>query len=151
MKDLVSERIVLLAKAQECMVEITEKMDQWEDSQMVLEKSAFDCLNVSDKVLNLSNEGNLLVEELQECCRTMIKNPDKVIDKQKIAEVISEIHGIFNNITETSASVNEVAHKIEGVVAVQRDIEESIKAASVHVSGSIDEALACAEMMLAEL
>ena len=150
MKDLISERLILLATAQESMMEMTDRMDQWGNSQLSLEKSAFDCLNISDKVLNLSKEGNLLVKKLQECCLAMMNNPNENTYKQNMKDVLAELHGVFSNITETSAYVNEISHQIEGEVAVQKEMEVVIKNTFNHVSESIDSALACAELMLAE-
>lgn len=149
MKNMIEDRLILLAQAQECMADVADQMAKWDKSQLAMEKSAFTSLNVSDKILNWSREGSLLVGRLLECCRSIMTNPSPEENK-KMEVVLEEIHQVFLRISQASANVNEISHKIEGEAAVQKEIEEGIKASLVMVGESLDSAIACAEMVLAE-
>ncbi len=147
MKDMINERLILLATAQESMTDVTE---QWDGSQLIVEKSTFETMNVSDKILNLSKEGNCLIKRIQECYHGNLvgANPDEA---KKIAVLLKEVQGLFHNILENAAASNEISHNLEREVASQRDIKDDIKTAVGQISVSIDSAVACAEFMLAEL
>lgn len=150
MKDLISERLILLATAQESMMDVSEMMSQWDSSQLLTEKNAFDSMNVSDAVLNMSKEGERLVGLLEECCSEIAvgASAEKYL---KMTALLEEIWNLFHSITEASAKVNDISHKIEGEVAYQKEIEENIKNHLNSVGESLNSALACAEMMMAEL
>lgn len=150
MKDMINERLILLATAQESMMDVTEMMSQWDNSQLLTEKSAFDSMNVSDAVLNMSKEGGRLVGLLEECCSEIAvgTSAEKYL---KMTALLEEIRNLFHNITEASASVNDISHKIEGEVAHQKEIEENIKNHLNSVGESLDSAVACAELMMAEM
>lgn len=150
MKDMINERLILLATAQESMNDVADMMSQLDSSQLMTEKIAFDSVNVSDKVLNMSKEGSRLVELLQDCCSeaSVGTTADKYL---KMTAMLSEIRNLFQNITEASAQANDISHKIEGEVANQKEIEEHIKCQLGQIVDSIDSAVACAEFMLAEL
>jgi hypothetical protein len=47
---MTSERLLLLATAQEYMTDVADKMDKWDNSQLTVEKSAFEAMNVSDHI-----------------------------------------------------------------------------------------------------
>jgi methyl-accepting chemotaxis protein len=125
-------------------------MELWDQSQLAMEKSAFEGLNISDRVLNMSKEGTYLTDKLQEYykkCSCGLK-PD---DKRKIQLILNEIECIFHGIKAASAEVNEISHTIEGETAHQKEIKEDIQKSLHEVRESIDSAVACAELMLAEL
>ncbi|MDD3172280.1 MAG: hypothetical protein PHF63_01200 [Herbinix sp.] len=150
MKKTINDRLILLATAQECMADVADKMVQWDKSQLIMEKSAFDSMNVSDEVLRLSKEGSVLVDRLIESCQAMLENPNAV-EHQKMSVVLEEIYKVFYNISVASTNVSMISHKIEKEAAAQKDIEEELKEVLVGVSESIDSAVACAELILAEI
>lgn len=149
MKDIMKDRLIQLATAQEFMADVADKMTRWDKSQLVMEKSAFESLNYSDEVLNLSKEGSSLVARLLECCQAVVKSPG-VIEQKKMTSVLEEIHDMFNKINEASSNINEIAHKIEGEAAIQKEIEEDIKISLIEVGESVDAAAACAEFIMAD-
>lgn len=150
MKDMLNERLILLATAQESMLDVADMMNQWDKSQLATEKSAFDSMNVSDKVLNMSKEGSRIIERLQGCCSEISvgTSADKYL---KMMTLLDEVRNLFCSITDASAAANDISHKIEGEVATQKVIEENIRGHLNQVMESIDSAVACAELMLAEL
>jgi predicted phage-related endonuclease len=107
-------------------------------------------MNVSDTVLNMSKEGGRLVGLLQECC-TEIAVGTSAEKYLKMTAVLEEIRNLFHSITEASAAVNDISHKIEGEVAYQKQVEENIKNHLSSVGESLDSVVACAELMIAEL
>ena len=149
MKEMLNERLILLATAQECMTNVSDMIDQWDKSQLIVEKSTFETMNVSDTILNLSNEGNLLIEKIKERYRASLASLNAE-DTQKVNTFLEQVQGLFYNIVENASKANEVSHKLEAEVAVQREIEDGIKRAYVRVIESVDSAVACAEFVLAE-
>lgn len=149
MKSKIEDRLKLLAKAQESMSDVADMMACWDKSQQTMEKSAFESLNVSDEVLNLSKEGSLLIGRILECCRAVMKNPGPE-ENQRMAAVLEEIHEVFLNISNASINVNNISHRIESEAASQKRMEEDIRKSLVQVGDSLDSAIACAEMVLAE-
>lgn len=150
MKDTDKERLIHLATAQEFMADAADQITKWDETQLVLEKSAFDSLNISDDVLKYSQECSALVGKLLACCQTLVKNPD-AIEQKKMVVVLSEIHDIFEKINEASINLSAISHRIEGQVAVQREIEEDIKNSHVQLRECIDTAAASTELIIADL
>lgn len=149
MKDLISERLVLLATAQESMKEVKAKMNQWDSSQINLEKSAFDCMNVSDRVHKLSNDGHMLIENLIACYKDTDINSGTDSNKM-LSTILEALHGIFHKIAEETTTMCEVSHQIEEEAASQKEIEDYLKKSLSQISDSLDGAVACAEFVLAE-
>lgn len=147
MKELIKDGLILLSTAQECMADVADKMAQWDNSQLIMEDSAFTSMNVSDVVINMSKEGSLLVDRLLECCTLMVENPT-IIEKQKVTSVLHEIINLFQKISKAAEKVNEISHKIEGEAAIQREIEENIKKSLSYVTEGIDKAVAGADLLL---
>lgn len=150
MKDIMNERLILIATAQKCMTDVAEMMEQWDDSQLNTEKYAFDSMNVSDKVLNLSKEGNSLIEHLHECCKDVHTGLSNEKCK-KMVVIQEELKRLFLNIMELSYEANDIAHKIEGEVSSQKEIEEGIKCQLSQLGENLDAAVACDEFIMAEL
>lgn len=152
MKDILSERLLLLATTQEFMTTITDKMEQWSTSQLNTEKSAFDSMNMSDRVLNMSRDGKRLVELLRECCKECKVTSDSTTDEYlNMTLLLDDMKNLFQLITEASAEVNDISHRIEGEVAFQKEIGEGIKNNLILVGESIDSTIACAEFIMAGL
>ncbi len=149
MKDLIKDRLIHLATAQEHMKEAADHMIHWDKSQLIMEKSAFDSLNLSDEVLNLSKSGNILVGRLLECCQALIKSPGAAEQKKMLA-VLEELMEIFQRIEEVSAHMNEISHRIETEAAAQRGMEENIKALLSGVAENVDTAAACTEFIMSD-
>jgi hypothetical protein len=150
MKDMVNERLILLATAQECMTGVADMMDLWDKSQSIVEKSTFETMNVSDKILNLSKEGNRLIEKIQNSYRGSLAslNPDET---QKVNIVLEKVQGLFDTILENASIANDISHNLENEVAIQREIEEGIRQSLSRVGESVDSAVACAEFVMAGL
>lgn len=149
MKDFMKDNLIVLANAQEFMTEIADNMTVWDNSQLVMEKSAFESLNLSDEVLNLSKNGVDLVGRLLECCHSLVENPCAV-EQSKVKAVLKELLASFDRIIESSVNINEISHSIEAQAAVQKDLEEEIKKSIAGVSESINAAAACAEFIMTE-
>ncbi|HWT75875.1 MAG TPA: hypothetical protein VN258_14320 [Mobilitalea sp.] len=150
MKDKLSERLILLATAQECMTDIADMMEQWSGSQLNTEKNAFESMNVSDYVLNMSKEGKQLVEQLQQCSSDI--GVGVASDEyRRLTALMDGIKKVFLNIAEASAEVNDKSHRIEGEVAYQKEMGDNIKNSLIVVRDSIDSAVACDEFMMADL
>lgn len=150
MKDLMKDGLILLATAQEFMADVADKMTKWEKSQLVLEKSAFNSLNLSDEVMNLSKNGSILVGRLLECCQRLLKNPCAA-EQKKISAVLEELLDTFNKISEDSAIINEISHRIEAETAAQREVEDAVKKSLTKVGESVNTATACTEFIMTEL
>jgi len=149
MEDMINKRLILLATAQECMTAVVEVMEQWDSSQLILEKSAFESMNITDKILNLSKDGKFLVKRLQNCYGETFTGT-KTEYAREITALLEEAQGLFNNILEASITGNEISHNMERETALQKEIEEGLKCSLCQVNGSIDSAVACAEFILAE-
>ena len=98
MKELLNERLILLATTQEQMTKITDMMEQWSDSQQNTEKDAFDAMNVSDHVLNSTKEGKKLLDLLEESVHDISSDIDS--GRYFITTgFLNEIRKVFNNLT----------------------------------------------------
>ncbi len=149
MKELSNQRLVHLATAQESILEVTKLIEKWEQSQLVLEKNAFDTINMSDTVLNLSKEGTKLVERLQEYFQIGM-NKAREEDIKLVASLLQEIQGMFDHIVDHCVCANETAHNLENEVAKQQEIGEEMKTRVCRVVDDIDSVVACEEFLFAE-
>jgi methyl-accepting chemotaxis protein len=149
MKDLANQRLVHLATAQESIFEVTKLIEKWEQSQLVLEKNAFDTMNMSDTILNLSKEGTKLVERLQEYFLTGMAD-SREEDIRLVASLLEEIQGMFDRIVDHSFCANETAHILETEAAKQQEIGEDMKTQFSKVMDQIDTCAACDEFLFAE-
>jgi|GEM_PF-733379 hypothetical protein len=149
MKDLMKDRLINLANAQEFMADAADKMAKWDQSQLVMENSAFESLNLSDEVLNLSKNGSQMVGRLLECMQSMLENPCE-LEHEKVKVVLEELISSFGRIDGASVNLNEISHRIEAEAAIQREIEEGIKKTLNEVAESIDSATACVEFLMSE-
>jgi methyl-accepting chemotaxis protein len=147
---MTSERLLLLATAQEYMTDVADKMDKWDNSQLTVEKSAFEAMNVSDHILNISRESKSLVVKLQEILQKSAACIDTE-EKRMFAVLLEELQIKLQNISLASAEINDISHNLEGETACQREIKESVRNSFAHVRESMDVAVACVEFMLAEL
>jgi len=149
MKDIANQRLIYLATAQESIFDVTKLIENWEQSQSILEKNAFDTMNLSDTVLNLSKEGTKLVERLQEHFLTGMKDARE--DEIKlVASLLQEILGMFDRIVDHSFCANETAHILENEIAKQQEIGEDMKTQVCKVIDNIDSCAACEEFLFAE-
>lgn len=150
MKDTIDERLKLLATAQECMVDVAITIEQWENSQSVLEKSTFDAMNVTDRALNLSKEGKRMISKLSDCYRN---SSDQILHNgtEEMALLLNEATLLFRTILDTAYRANEIAHNLEREVESHREIAEHMKSSVEFIGKSVDQAVACAEFLQAEL
>lgn len=158
MKNMLNEKLALLSTAQECMMDVADILEQLDNSQVFIEKSAYDSMNVSDKIVNLSKEGNQMLEKLQEhfniCNVTMGSAVSTVISReeaQKMNALLQEIYFLLHNILTDAARANEISHQIEAEAAHQREIEDNFRNSICGIREGIDSTAACAEFLLAEL
>ncbi len=148
MKNMLCEKVAQLGAAQECMVEVADQIEQWEHSQLILEKSAFTTINTSDKILNLSMKGTTLVDNLHNEMKAS-KGPNA--DAERLEPMLQEIQQLFDHILSQAKESNDIAHQLEQEVDLQREIGEGMKCRWSTVSDSVEAAVACAEFILAEL
>ncbi len=148
MKDTIHERLILLATAQECMANVSDKMKHWDDSQLIMEKSSFEMMNVSDDILKLTREGSSLAGKLLECCHRMKVNEETY--KQNVAGDLEALYQVFCKISDASSSVSELAHKLECEADIQKGMEETIKNCLGYVGECIASVLADEEMVIAD-
>ena len=147
--DITNQRLVHMATAQESILIMTRRIEQWEQSQAVLEKNAFDTMNMSDTILNLSKEGTKLVQRLQEYFLTAMADAGEE-DTERVASLLQEIQGMFGLIVDHSFCFNETAHILENEVAEQREIGEDMKQQVNKIADQIDACAACEELLYAE-
>ena len=148
MKEMISQKVAQLGSAQECMLGVTDRIEQWEQSQLTLEKSAFTAINISDKILKLSMEGTSLIEKLYKELDAMlgdIDNPDMH------PPMLKELQQLFDHILSQAKDANDIAHQFELEVDLQREIIEGMRSNLSTVAESLDAAVACAEFVLAEM
>lgn len=150
MKDLLNERLIFLATAKENMMYVSDMMDQWDNSQLHTEKNAFEIINMSDEVFNLSKEGSLILSLIQECCYENSVTPSAE-NYLKLKTLLTEISLAFQNIIVASSAINDVAHKLEEEVAFQKEFEEGIKNHLTLINENIETSVACAEMHCIDL
>ena len=150
MKEMINERILQFAVAQECMVDVAIRIDQWEQSQEILEKNAFDCMNIADTILNLSKEGTELVNQLYDCFHLGMKHIDTP-EARQVAEILSNVHQLFHHVLEKAQTANDIAHNLEQEISSQRELGEGMQESVNLINESVDAAVACAEFIMAEL
>lgn len=147
MRDMVSERIIQLGCAYEHMVQASDIMEQMDRSKHVIEKISYETINVADKTLNLSREGCLLVDNLKKCFCTDVKSlSDK--EQQQVTSFLDKLTLLMEDIKQTAAEENVGLHMIEKEVACHWDLTEELRDKLNVVSDSINQATACAEMIL---
>jgi hypothetical protein len=148
MKEMLCEKIAQLGSAQECMAGVSDRIEQWEHSQLILEKSAFTDINTSDKILNLSMKGATLIDNLHTELDTSVSN---TYSTETLEPILMEIKQLFDQILSQAKEANDIAHKLELEVALQREIGEGMKSNLLTVGESLDAAVACAEFILADM
>lgn len=150
MKDMIYERLILLSKAQEQITSVIDKLEHLDNAQLIMEKNAFESINVSDRVLNMSQEGKHLVALMKDyylnSCDSLSNE-----EKCKIAPLLDEIQSLFHDIKDLSVVNNDLSHKIEEEAAGQKVTNEEIKKSITNVGDSVAAAAACAEFVLAEI
>lgn len=149
MKDIVRDRLIMLAKSRERMNEIDEKLGIWDSFQLTVEKSMFETMNTSDKVLNLSRQGKRLMNLLE--TYTNEQQGTTEADKPEVNLIVKDIQRIFEEICINSAKINELMHRFEGEIACQREVEDELQNELSQISECLDSALACAELVMAEM
>ncbi len=144
------EKLLVLSNAQECMTYVADIMEQWDNSQLTVERIAYESINLSDSVLNMSREGCNLTRILEECSREVSigASAEKYL---KMTALLEEIQSLFQNITETTEVENEIYHQMEEVIANQRELQEDIKSKLLQIGESLDVSVASTELILSEL
>jgi hypothetical protein len=150
MKDMINDRLLQLAAAQNSVIDLSICIDQWEQSQLMLEKSAFEAMNTADKILNLSKEGFSLVDQLQ---NHFLKGMEHIHSEQleQVRTLFGNLHALYQQILENAHLANETAHDFEVEVATQREIGENMLKSVSCIGESVEAALACAEFIIADM
>ena len=148
MKDLSNERLILLATVQERMMDVAVMLEQWDNSRLIAEKNAFDSINISDRILNLSKEGNNLMCLLQQCFLEIQSIADSE-HLHNMSLLLAELHKLIQNITETSAEWNDISHQIEEEVAYQNEIKENVSNHLCQIAECVDITMARTELLAA--
>ncbi len=150
MREILSEKLIEIASTQKKLEEVADRIDQWESSQVTLEKGTFEALNVSDTIVSLTNEGHQMVSVLQDYfTRATMQLTEQ--DVRHTAELLKEIHNLFHSIQWNAKHTNEIMHNCDQAVATQREIGETAKNSLHTISESVNCVVACTEMILAEL
>lgn len=150
MKEIISDKIRQLAAAQESIVNVADIMEQWELSQNLLEKSAYEAINISDITLNYLKGGYQIVDKLRKCYSHVAPglSPSEL---EYARQLLNDVVGMFDNLVTSSVEANETSHTMEREIDHQREIEVEMKHCVELVGDSVDSALACAELMLMEM
>lgn len=143
-----NEKLLVLADAQECMTNVADIMEQWDNSQLNSEKLAYESINLSDTLLNMSKEGYRLMLLLEEYCKELSTSADKYL---KTTAFLDEIKSVFQNISENAEIENEICHQMEEEIANQREMQESIKNCLYQIGESLDVSVASTELILSEI
>lgn len=145
MGEKTNEHLRILAEAQECVVAVTDILEKWECSQKMLEKTTFDIINISDKALNRTKDGKMLMSELLEQYSRVVANPDRE-NLKGMASLLEESVTMFHHIREAVLTVSNTAHNLEKEVTVQRGAVEHMKSSIDHIGRSVNHTVACAEI-----
>lgn len=150
MRSKLNEKLLVLANAQECMTYVADIMEQWEESQLNTEKVAYEAINLSDSVLNMSKEGSRLTLLLEECYKEMSigTSADKYL---KMTAFLEEIKSLFQNISEATEAENEICHQMEEEIANQREMQENVKSNLFQIGESLNVSVASTELILSEI
>ncbi len=148
MKDMVNERILQLSSAQERLIQAADIMDQLSRSQLLIEKHSYEAINTTDMVLSLSKEGMSLVRSLKEGGEAYIANPSTE-GKDRLLLLLNDLNGLLHKIMEAASTDNELLHSIEKVADTQYGLTDGLKESIHVVSQSVEQAAACAEMVMA--
>ncbi len=155
MKELESERLKYLAKAQESLFYMTDRMEQWESSQSELEKNAYETINLSDKILGLCEAGIKLIGQLQGCYSTALLEEEMILEeageRKPAAETLQELLSTLNQIGKHSQGINETVHLLEEEVAEQVELVADVQGMVCCTMEQIDSVVACGEFILADL
>ena len=146
MNEMISERLIQLTLAQESMKDVVDIMNHLDKSQLAVEKNAFDSINCSDSSLNLAKEGYQLASKLLVSYRSI---QETVNFSDDITDLVKELGEVFKKILTAAYTSNDVSHIMEREVAYQRDITDDAKNAISTINASVEQAVACAETLLA--
>ncbi|MDF2842066.1 MAG: hypothetical protein K0R00_492 [Herbinix sp.] len=149
MKELKDE-LIILSTAQERMKNVTELMCQWNNSQINTEKCAFEAMNTIDYVQTRSKESKSLLIMLQECYKE-IASAAPEDKRESMASLLDELNGLLHLISETTATANDIAHRMEDEIAFQKVLGDDIHKELVKAGESIDLATAATELIMVDL
>ncbi len=143
----IEDDLILLSSIRESMADVTDKLKKWDATQTTIEQGAYESMNASDTVLNLSKVGSFLVDKLRECCNELVTNPGEESTKM-IKNSLEELATTFTHITLASSIINDKAHTIEKNVADLKEIEEGATTSVHKMSETLDEVIASAELQM---
>lgn len=150
MRELINEKLKELASSKQHIDDITEIMTKWDSWQLSLEKTMFDSLNNSDRILNLSKEGRQLSSKLFDYCNSMDETSDNTA-LSEIKKIIEETKTVFSKLVITSKEASELSHKMEEGITFQRQASDEFIESVNQIKVNLDDAVACAEFLLTEI
>lgn len=149
MDNMIKEKLKLVAAERERMHGVADIMDRWEKAQFIVEKSSFDCINISDKAINLSKGENELLSKLMDCYQDVSVKLDQE-DQERVTTVLKEADILLHKIMDIAYEANDVSHILEREVACQREITESLVDTIGQINKSLEQAVACADFLIAD-
>lgn len=141
--DKTSEQLKLLAQAQECVGNASDIIEQWEYSQKNVEQATFDVINISDLALRLSKQGKELMLNIQDQYEQMLEQ--NINNRKEIETLIAETMAVFQQLREVALTTSNTAHILEKEVVIQREAVKNMVHTIEHISGSVNQTVACAE------
>jgi len=147
---MLNDRIKQLAAAQERIVKVADIMEQWELSQNILEKRAYEAINISDITLNYLKGGYQMVDKLRKCYSNVAPRLSP-FELEYMEQLLNDVMGLFDDVVSTASEANETSHTMEKEIDHLREIEVDMKQCMEQVGESVDTVLACAELMLLEI
>lgn len=144
MKDMVRDKIKQLGEAKESMLHLVNAIEKLEDSQQRMEKDAYESINASDRALNLSKEGKLLIQKISD----HLSSSQESQQTCEMKGFLDEVNTILSKIMAAAHISNDKLHVMEHEVASRCKLTDNMKNQVKDVSESLDQVTACAEMLL---
>ncbi|HHU73077.1 MAG TPA: hypothetical protein GXZ28_00430 [Clostridiales bacterium] len=148
MKDTISQRLKQFGMTQECLHKVAENIECLEACQTALEKSAFDSINYSDKVIYQISKGMNVLKELESCHQKHFGSMDPFAQRE-LKDMTENLRDLMDSIASIWMSSSEVTHYIEQEVACQHKTVTNIKDYVSLIREHLNQISACAEMLLA--
>jgi hypothetical protein len=150
MNESMNERLVMLAKAQQSVLEVIDNLEKWDSSQKTLESSTYGTLNAMDSLVNLITDGNdRMLGLVRHCVQAFENLPEE--DMGVLVKLVEDMERHYEAILETALRSNDDVHKLEEEVIHQSAIGDCIKNTVHEMEQSVSETVACVEFKLAEI
>lgn len=147
MKEIMQEKIIQLGIAQQSVVETVDIMNQLDQSNNLMEKSAYESMNATDTAKNLSVEGINIINQLKSLCYDHDHNPQET-DHRNINRLIEQLTTIISGIKDAATEEVTTIHIIEKEVEYHGKLTKKLKHHFDILNESIGQAAAYAEFTL---